>query len=110
MIMTEGTVLPVAHHYHLRLRERFGSRLVCARGFGSYARREATEDSDLDIAVLVQGLTKAEKVAAIGDAVELEWSLGLKISPLLMTPEEFAKLTALEAGLALDIAREGLAL
>lgn len=102
--------MPVAQRYHARLRQRFGPRLISARVYGSYARGEAHEHSDLDIAVLVRGLTKAEKVAALGDAAELGWPLGLTISPLLMTPEEFSRLTELEAGIALNIQREGVPL
>lgn len=100
----------IAKRYRERLQIRFGERLESARVFGSYARYEATADSDLDIAVLVRGLTKAEKVAAIGDAAELGWPIGLKISPLLMTPEDFAQLAELEARLALDILSEGIPL
>lgn len=103
-------VPPVAQSYYDRLRERFGARLESVRVFGSYARREATCESDLDMAVLVRDLTKAEKVLAIGDAAELGWPLGLKISPLLMTPDEFENLRQLEARLALDIVAEGIAL
>ena len=55
-------------------------------------------------------LTKAEKVEAIGDAAELGWPLGLRISPFLMTPEEFAQLAELEARLALDILNEGISM
>ena len=92
------------------LAARFGGRLRWARVYGSYARGEATADSDLDIAAVVEELTKAEKVEAIGDAAELGWRMGVRVSALLMHPEEMQRLVDLEARLARDILEEGISL
>src|SRR5438445_516464 len=44
--------------YAARLAARFGPRLRMVRLFGSFARGEATEDSDVDVAVIVEGLAR----------------------------------------------------
>jgi predicted nucleotidyltransferase len=40
------------------------------RLFGSYARGDAEEDSDVDVAVIVDALTEPERTAAIDLAFE----------------------------------------
>ena len=42
------------------LKDSFGNRLVYAGLQGSYLREEATEDSDIDIMVVIEGLTVAD--------------------------------------------------
>jgi uncharacterized protein len=101
---------PVARRLKARLEARFGARLRWARVFGSYARGEATEDSDLDVAAAIDGLTRAEKIEAIGDATELSWTGAVKLSPLLFESQDFALLRAREARLARDIESEGIEL
>jgi hypothetical protein len=63
----------------------------------------------VDVCVLVHGLTHAEKVALFERVAELGWETGWPLSVLAMDAEEFNRLVALEARLALDILREGLA-
>jgi predicted nucleotidyltransferase len=90
-----------------RLLPRFGERLELVRLFGSYARGDAHEESDVDVLVLVRGLTRPEKIAVIEAAGELGLAAGRSVSALAMDAEEFQKLRTLEARLALDIDREG---
>ena len=101
---------PEALRLKQRLEARFGARLRWARVFGSYARGEATEDSDLDVAAVIDGLTRAEKIEAIGDAAELSWIGAVKLSPLLFESQDYALLREREARLARDIESEGIEL
>ena len=43
------------------LRDRFGKRLLALRLFGSFARGEADEDSDLDVFVLLDSVNWPER-------------------------------------------------
>jgi predicted nucleotidyltransferase len=53
--------------YAAGLRGVFGTRLAEVRLFGSHARGEASEDSDIDVLVLVAELTPAEIGVAAGE-------------------------------------------
>lgn len=66
-----------------KVRGHFGGRLAELRLFGSRARGEGRGDSDLDVFVSVDGLTREERryVQDLGFDVGLAW--GLVVSPLL---------------------------
>src|SRR4030081_1448955 len=55
---------PALEAYCERLRSVFGARLREVRLFGSYARGEANDASDVDILVLIDGLTSLEMLTA----------------------------------------------
>src|SRR5258708_18740174 len=56
--------------YARQLAARFGSRLRFVLLFGSWARGEAREDSDVDVAAVVDGVTRKERRGAVGGAPE----------------------------------------
>ena len=78
--------------------------------FGSCARGEMREDSDVDVAVVlraVEGRTKR-------DVIDLAASIGLEhdvlLSPTVLDRETFERWRAQERLLVMDIEREGLPL
>ena len=80
------------------------------RLFGSCARGEMREDSDVDVAVVlrvVDGRTKR-------DVIDLAASIGLEhdvlLSPTVLDRETFQRWRAQERLLVMDIQREGLPL
>jgi predicted nucleotidyltransferase len=92
------------------LRRRYGDALVDVRLFGSCARGEMREDSDVDVAVVlrvVDGRTKR-------DVIDLAASIGLEhdvlLSPTVLDRETFQRWRAQERLLVMDIQREGLPL
>lgn len=87
-----------------RLTARFGGRLARFTLFGSRARGEGHEESDLDVLVLVHQLTRQERRATIDDAGDVEMSVGLVLSPLVRDAETWDESTPL----AREIARDGL--
>lgn len=91
-----------------KLEAVFEKRLVLSKLYGSAVRGERWEESDIDILVLVDGLTWEEKRQVWDEAtnVNIEWDTLL--SPLAMTPEEFQELRNRERRIALDIDREGI--
>jgi predicted nucleotidyltransferase len=92
-----------------KLAARFAGRVRLVRVFGSWARGQAREDSDLDVAVVIEGLTHAEWNDAVGDAVEIELDGGASISPYVVSGEHFDLLVRRERKIAADILREGVA-
>jgi predicted nucleotidyltransferase len=96
--------------YAARLRARFGERVRDVRLFGSFARGDADEDSDVDVFVLIDGLTDLEIGDAAAEAAPVILASGLPIAPLPMSTERFAELRRRERLLARDIDVEGISL
>jgi predicted nucleotidyltransferase len=93
------------------LRARFGPRLRAIRLFGSYARGEAHEDSDVDCLVLLDRVEAADDRAVTDLAGDLTWQIGgVVISPLVMSESGFADWRARERRTPLEIERHGVSL
>ena len=98
-----------------RLRESFGERLERVVVFGSRARGDAHEDSDIDLLVVVEG-TEGDVLAAEKRAWELmlglEAEVGVRppISLLVLGAEHFRELRRRERRFAADVLAEGIAL
>ena len=93
------------------VRQRFGARVVALRLFGSYARGDATEDSDVDCLVLLDPMDRDADRAITDLAADLTWQIaGVVISPMTMSVGEFETWKALERRTPLEIEREGIAL
>ena len=92
------------------LRERYGDALVDARLFGSCARGEMREDSDVDVAVVLEMVDWRTK----RDVIDLASIIGLEhdvlLSPTVLDRETFERWRAQERLLVMDIQREGLPL
>ena len=116
MASVAGVRLPAVVDETLRayvaaVRQRFGQRLVSIRLFGSYARGEATADSDVDCLVLLDRVDPADDRATTDLAADLVWQIGgVVISPLTMSAADFEAWKALERRTALEIERDGVAL
>ena len=94
-----------------RVRARFGLRVVALTLFGSYARGDAHEESDVDCLVLLDRVEPDDDRAVTDMAADLIWELGgVVISPLVMSAAEFERWKAAERRTPLEIAREGRAL
>ena len=78
--------------------------------FGSRARGDYSEESDVDVAILVRGLTREMKRRILDKVAEIELEYLLPISVLVFSQEEFDHLKKRERGIALDIEREGIPL
>lgn len=96
--------------YAERLRAVFGERLVELRLFGSYARGDAHEDSDVDVLVLIDGLTDLELGVVAGEVAPIIQKTRLPLAPLPMSSERLATLRRQGRALAGDLDREGISL
>jgi len=82
---------------------------VSVRLFGSYARGEATGDSDVDCLVLLDHVEGADDRAITDLAADLVWQMGgVVISPLTMSAAGFEAWKALERRAPLEIERDGI--
>jgi predicted nucleotidyltransferase len=93
------------------VRARFGARVVAIRLFGSYARGEATEGSDVDCLVLLDSVDPEDDRAITDLAADLTWQMaGVVVSPMTLSAKEFDAWKSLERRTPLEIEREGILL
>lgn len=97
--------------YRERLSAKFGSRLLELRLFGSYARGTAGEDSDVDVAVVLDRVdSHAERVFPMALAGDLTIHHALVIVPIVLSKQELEFLREREELLAENLDREGIAI
>jgi predicted nucleotidyltransferase len=87
-----------------------GDQLVSMVLFGSMARGDYHDESDIDVAVIVHGLTRKLKGQILDEVAELELEHHMPLSVLVLSEEEFNRLKKRERRIALDIEREGVSL
>jgi predicted nucleotidyltransferase len=78
--------------------------------FGSMARGDYHDESDVDVAIIVRGLTRKLKSQILDEVAKLELEHHMPVSVLVLSDEEFNRLKKRERRIALDIEREGIPL
>lgn len=91
-------------------RALLGDGILDVRLFGSRARGEGHEHSDLDIAVIVRAGGRARRYVLYDLAFDVGLAHGVELAPLVMEAPQFEDLKARERAIALDIEREGIPL
>jgi uncharacterized protein len=92
------------------VRTRFGARLRELVLFGSVARGEVREDSDVDIAVIVDDITGAEIREITDTTGDILTHYCILIAPLVLSTARMVELRKRERLIAKEIARDGVAL
>ena len=87
-----------------------GDRLVRLVVFGSRARGDYDAESDIDVALIIRGLTRELKNQVLDMVTEKELKYLMPISTLILSENNFERLKKLERRIALDIEREGISL
>jgi len=87
-----------------------GDRLLRMILFGSIARGDYTDESDIDVAIIIRGLTRELKHQVLDRVAEIELKHLMPLSVLLLSEDEFDRLKRRERRIALDIEREGVPL
>ena len=99
--------------YAALLRTRFGTRLERTVLFGSRARGDAREDSDIDVLVVIRDMTPSERREAVDLAYRASRETAPEapiLTPMVWSDHEHAARLRQERRLALDIEREGVPL
>lgn len=92
------------------LRRRFGQAVIDVRLFGSFARCEAHEDSDLDVAVVLEHVDWNTRREVIDLATDVGLPFDLRISPTLFDHATYERWREQERPLVMDIERDGVPL
>ena len=87
-----------------------GDSLIKMVLFGSRARGDYDEDSDIDIAIIVRSLSKELKNEIFNQVAEIELKYLRSISLIIFSETEFNRLKERERRVALDIESEGILL
>ena len=92
------------------LKNFLGDRLVGMKLYGSRAKGDFDSDSDIDIAIIVRGLTRDMKNHIFDTIAETEVEHLLPLSTLILSEDEFNRLKSRERRIVLDIENEGITL
>lgn len=92
------------------LRTLLGDQLLKMLLFGSMARGDYSDESDIDVAIIIRGLTRELKHKILDTVAEVELKHLMPVSVLILSEAEFDRLKSRERRIALDIEREGVPL
>lgn len=93
-----------------RLVELFGESIKKIVLFGSKARGDYDENSDIDLAIIVSDLNKEKKDKILKEIINLEIEYNIPLSTLILSEEDFKLLKERERRIAYDIEKEGIEL
>lgn len=105
-----SSLRPVLGRLRARLHAVFGERLRGVTLFGSYAKGDADEDSDVDVLIVIDDLTDDEVTEVAAAAAALSVESGFDVAPLPIASARYAALSASGLGIAAEIERTGVAL
>lgn len=91
-----------------QVRARYRDRVKRTVLFGSRARGEGHEESDLDVAVILTGADQPDRRALIDLSTDIFLETDIRISPVVLSQDEFDTLLRLRRGVALAIRDEGI--
>lgn len=100
----------VVDTFAARLRARWNDDVEAICLFGSYARGDAGEDSDIDLLVLVRRAEPTIKRDALDIGGELWAETGFLVSPSVIDRDRYDTWRLQERPLVMAIEREGIAL
>jgi len=105
---------PRARRALLRLaaavRERWGADVLELLLFGSHARGEAHDESDVDVCVVLRHAGWAERRDLIDLATDTGLAFDLRISPTVFDADTWERWRRQERPLVMDVVREGVPL
>lgn len=98
---------PILSEFKDRIRPLYGSKLKYLVLFGSWARQEATEDSDIDVAVVLEGPVKAgrevDRMIEVITDLNLEHGVLLSVYPI--SEKDYA---TRQSPILMNLRREGI--
>jgi len=92
------------------MQKMVGDRLIKLVLYGSRARGDFSEGSDMDVAIVVRGLSGDMKHRMLNEIADIEFEHLRSLSTLILSEEDFLMLKKRERRIAADIEREGIPL
>lgn len=92
-----------------KVKEKHGDKVEKIILFGSYAREEGGEESDIDVLVITREERFKMQRNLSGIAVDILLETGVYISPKAVTGEEYEFMKKINTGFYQSISREGMA-
>jgi len=91
MSKTRTEVLSIVREFHERLSALCGERLKGVYLYGSYARGEATDDSDIDVAVVLAGpVNRRQESHRLSDLIgDLSLRENCVLMPIFISEDEY---------------------
>ena len=87
-----------------------GENLLSLRLFGSRARGERTEESDLDVLVLVRKKDREICRRIVEESLEIDLAYGTNLAPTILTADEYRQNQECGTPFYRNVEREGVAL
>ncbi|CAG0995699.1 hypothetical protein METP2_02900 [Methanosarcinales archaeon] len=101
---------PILQQFISSVKKKYSDQTKEIILFGSYARREATEESDIDVLVITSG-NRFEMQKNLSEiTVEILLRTGVYISAKAVSVEEYSFMKKINTGFYQNIAREGVAI
>jgi len=92
------------------LQSLLGDNLLSLRLFGSRARGEGTEESDLDVLVLVQKRDRDLCRRIVEESLEVDLAYGTNLAPTILTADEYRQNQEYGTPFYRNVEREGVSL
>lgn len=102
--------LKAVDEFKKRVVQALGDEVLSFTLFGSRARQEGDEESDVDLLVLLRDETNERRCKVIDAASDILLEYGIDISPFVISQKHFQELKDRELLIAEEIERDGIAL
>jgi predicted nucleotidyltransferase len=105
--MMDENIKPIIEEFKTRLRELYGKKLKNIILYGSWARGDAREHSDIDLAVLLEG--EVNQGREIDRMIEIITDLQLRYNTLISVyPVSMKNYRSINSPLLMNVHREGI--
>lgn len=105
--MMDENIKPIIEEFKTRLREIYGKKLKNIILYGSWARGDAREHSDIDLAVLLEG--EVNQGREIDRMIEIITDLQLRYNTLISVyPVSMKNYRSINSPLLMNVHREGI--
>ncbi len=88
-------IIEILKEFKTNIKKLYGDKLSKIILYGSYARGEQTEDSDVDLAIVLKGdirpFREIDKMTAIAGEIDLKYNILLSLHPVAEKDYESCK-------------------